>query len=302
MTLYGASEFLSHLDLLRTVAITGGKGSGKDLISFELSDYFLNRGYKFASNQNNVWQDDLYIKEYWDSERLKKFRSSFIRIGNKPARMVRVDMRIEQICFGLETEERFEPVEIKGDELLDLKESYGYDDQGFYYLRPNVRNMVLVLTEGGRYLRRWKYFEDMYEFTRKTNNYILIPSIKLPHVDLCEMILINVFPFVQYTGMNGGVWYWYIGGQGLMKPKSGAFVHVPNPNKYGIYDTNDLSKSPTEAIKAFSRQIRLIQEEEYNRDFLSTLGDIVEGGDDSGLANFARTIERASLSLPRGKT
>ena len=49
--------FLSQFDLLRTVAITGAKGSGKDLLAMELAEYYLRKGYKFAANQRCVWNE-----------------------------------------------------------------------------------------------------------------------------------------------------------------------------------------------------------------------------------------------------
>jgi hypothetical protein len=134
----------------------------------------------------------------------------------------------------------------------------------------------------------------MYEFTRKTDNYIFIPSIRLPHVDLCELVVVNIFPFKQFFGTNGGVWYWTISGQGLARAKNGWFIHIPN--EYGIYDTGDLSDSPTAAITAFTRQIQFIQETQYKRDGLSVLEGFSEGAEIDGLATIARSLERSALS------
>jgi len=58
--LIGASPFLSQVDLLRTVAVTGAKGSGKDLLCCELAEYYLNQGYRYATNQNCVWNDNMF--------------------------------------------------------------------------------------------------------------------------------------------------------------------------------------------------------------------------------------------------
>lgn len=294
MSLFLASDFLSHLDLLRTCVISGGKGTGKDLLSFELSKYYLNRGYRFASNQDNVWNDPLYKKVYLTEDQWRKKFSQFGYDDKGAYRYRRRDNTFIRLLTGADVEDSYIKQYLQYDEQLEIAQSYGKDQDGYYFLMPDVTRRVLVLTEGGRYLRNWKYFENMYEFTRKTDNYILIPSIRLPHVDLCEMIVVNILPFRQYVGTNGGVWYWTISGQGLAKPKNGWFIHIPN--EYGIYDTGDLSDSPTAAITAFTRQIQHIQETQYKRDPLSVMEGFSSDTDMDGLATIARTLNRAAVS------
>jgi hypothetical protein len=293
-----ASEFLSHLDMLRTCAITGGKGTGKDLLAFELSKYYLRRGYRFTSNQRTVWSDPLYIKERMSDEKWQSIKSDFVWDAEKGwCKKIKRDRSFDFLMFGdasILANPLYDLVPLRYDELLEFSQNYGHDDEGFYYWRPDVRHRVLILSEGGRYLRAWKYFENMYEFTRKTDNYIFIPSIRLPHVDLCELIVMNIFPFKQFLGINGGVWYWYIGGQGIAKPKKGVFVHIPT--EYGLYDTKDLSDSPTSAITAFTRQIQYIAKTEYQRDSVSILDGFGSGDELDGLASIARSLERSALS------
>lgn len=296
--LFGASDFLSHLDLLRTCAITGGKGTGKDLISFELSRHFLSRGYRFTSNQRTVWSDPLYKKVRLSPEEWKQKISRFGQDEKgRWYRLVPVDMSFQYLMAGTrQIEQVYERVFLRPDEMIEFAQTHGFDDQGYFYWQPDVQHRVLVISEGGRYLRAWKYFENMYEFTRKTDNYVLIPSIRLPHVDLCELVVMNVFPFKQFFGTNGGVWYWYISGQGIAKPKSGVFLHVPSPKEYGLYDTKDLSDSPTATITAFTRQIQHIQETQYKRNGLSILEGFSSGDELDGLATIARSLERSALS------
>jgi len=295
--LFLASDFLSHLDLLRTAAITGGKGTGKDLLAFELAQYYLRRGYRFTSNQRTVWSDPLYKKRRLRDDAWNKKRGSYELDPVKGwYKNIPVDTSFDALMaphLG-EIEPRYERRYLRPDEMLEFSQTHGRDGDGYYFWEPDVTKRVLILSEGGRYLRAWKYFENMYEFTRKTDNYILIPSIRLPHVDLCEMIVMNVFPFKQFFGTNGGLWYWYIGGQGIAKPKSGVFIHVPT--QYGLYDTKDLSDSPTQTITAFTRQIQFIQETSYNRDGLSILDGFSDGNELDGLATIARSLERSALS------
>ena len=60
MALYGASSFLADYDLLRTICLAGPKGSGKDMVAAEIAMYYLDRGYKYFSNQLCVWNDTPY--------------------------------------------------------------------------------------------------------------------------------------------------------------------------------------------------------------------------------------------------
>lgn len=294
MALYMASDFVSHLDLLRTAAVTGGKGTGKDLLCFELSQYYLRRGYRFTSNQRTVWSDPLYQKKRLTLEQWNAKKESY-KIDEKGwYKLVPQDMSFDRLMLGDDVQQRYSKVYMKPDEMMEFGQTHGKDDKGYFYWMPDVTKRVLILSEGGRYLRAWKYFENLYEFTRKTDNYIFIPSIRLPHVDMCELIVMNVFPFKQFFGTNGGVWYWYISGQGIAKPKNGVFIHVPK--EYGLYDTKDLSDSPTETITAFTRQIQYIQETSYGRNGLSIMDGFSSGDELDGLATVSRTLERAALS------
>lgn len=294
--LWKADTFLAQVDLLRTVAITGAKGTGKDLLAFELSQVYLEKGYKFASNQRSVWNDPLYNIERLTPEQWQQETARY-QVDQKGVYEIVERKELSgflSLVFG-DDQKVTKRRDLTDKDIYEFTQIYGKDDQGFYRRVPDVFHRAMVITEGGRYLRKWVYFENMYEFTRKTDNYIFIPSIRLPHVDLCELVCINVFPFKFITGRPGGVFYWYVGGSGISKPISGWFVHFPKD--IGIYDTKDFSTSPTEVIEWFTRQIDDTQRNQYGRDGLSQMASGSSSDEQDSIANYARQIERASLSL-----
>lgn len=293
--LINAGTFLAQLDLLRTCAITGGKGTGKDLLAFELSRYYLDQGFKFSTNQNSVWNDPLFTIKRLSFDEWQKIVSNY-KIDTKGV-YSEVPQAVDfmKLFFNDDTpnvKKRYYTEK----ELNDLAVVYGKDDDGYFVRVPDMKRRVMVLSEGGRYLRKWAYFENLFEFTRKTDNYIFIPSIRLPHVDLCELVCINVFPLKLIFGIPGGLFYWYVSGAGLAKPIFGLFFHYPTD--IGVYDTNDLSTSPTESIEWFTRQIDDIQKTGYGRDGIQAMVSQSSTTEQDDLATYARQIERASLSLP----
>lgn len=242
MTLYHANEFLAHLDSYRICSITGFRGSGKDLLAFELSRYWLDRGYMFYSNQRAVWNDSL----------------TRLAVGDEQAHIVTQDQRGEMISWVYE-----------------------------------VSHRVYVLSEGGRYLRKWAYFENMFEFARKMDVYILIPSVRIGHEDLAQLLVYPVIPFRTYLGTDGGVWYWTVD-TGLNKKYGGWFIHIPKD--IGVYDTDDLSENTNVVINAFAQEVER-RNKKYGRDELLKVDGFEEAPDEEYQASIARKIQQAALSL-----
>jgi hypothetical protein len=59
----GGQELFNDLKLYRLVSIVGFRGAGKDLLASEMSKPFLEKGYKFYSNQLHIWNDRLYVSD-----------------------------------------------------------------------------------------------------------------------------------------------------------------------------------------------------------------------------------------------
>lgn len=247
MTLYNANEFLAHLDSYRIASITGFRGSGKDLLAFELSRYWLDRGYMFYSNQRAVWNDPLYR----------------VAIGDEEADLIKVDQRGEPIDY------------------VNM-----------------VRHRVYNLSEGGRYLRKWAYFENMFEFARKFDIYVLIPSVRIGHEDLAQLLVYPLIPFRTYLGMDGGVWRWSVD-TGLNKKYGGWFIHWPN-NDFGLYDTEDLSENTNFVIEMFASEVKRTLKK-YGRDQLPEMEIFEETPDEEYQSAIARKLQQVALSLSSKK-
>lgn len=64
MTLLFSSGFFNELMENRTCYISGRKSTGKTLLSLEIAERFLRKGYRFVSNMSCVWNDDFYDENF----------------------------------------------------------------------------------------------------------------------------------------------------------------------------------------------------------------------------------------------
>jgi hypothetical protein len=115
---------------------------------------------------------------------------------------------------------------------------------------PWVWRKVFLLDEAGEDLRAWKYFTDLARFPRKFRNYIIIPSLRIPHEDLAQLIVWpdtmwrTVFPF-----WDGGLFHWQFD-NGFQSPPGGWFFYFPD-DVIGVYDTDDLGDTTQYVIQTF---------------------------------------------------
>lgn len=259
MTFYNADGFLAAFSVSRVCTITGAPGTGKTLMAFELAMPFLKDGYSLASNIQNVWQDPLYRS--WED---------YIPTSSIIVRWMKKNKASPK----------------------DAKDYFELPD-----VCPWVYRRYYPLDEAGRYLRAWKYFENLAQFPRKFRTYICIPSLRVPHADLASLLAICVVPFRQFLpfNMEGGLYYWQYDNGTTAVTLRGTFVYYA-PKTIGIYDTDDLSEVTDGLIQSFTAAIDLRQKE-YGRHGISALGNIAEDGDTEEQRRIANRIERAALSL-----
>jgi len=162
-----------------------------------------------------------------------------------------------------------------------------------------LKHSVIILDEGGRYLREWKFFEDLFEYARKFDNIILIPSTRIAHENLSEFICRPNLWLQRILPGKLNYWSYQIktGDHDII----GSFWYKPGET-IGVYDTFDVSRSPVYIIKAFSA---LIQSEAAKRGRSpDTVFSLVMGTETDGqsalLFNQAKTA-RALLSLSSKK-
>ena len=300
MTLWHADQFLANLDQLRTLVITGGKGTGKDVLASELAVHFLDKGYRFFSNQEHVWNDQPFEEEEVTPEQWEALRASFIldRSDHQIKRRV-LDYshaNIAKMLFDEEIPPITREVVLKPQDVQEFNDTYYRNSDGRLMHRvPKVKRMVIQLTEGGRYLRAWRYFENMYEMTRKTDNYIFVPSIRMPHEEMCEMVCECAFSFALLGFNGGGIWVWQVGGGNLRKALRGWFIHWPG--EVGLYNTMDYSSRPDEIIRWFTREI---EGSDVTRDEISRVASNSQDRAQGALeeqAAVARRLQNVAVSM-----
>lgn len=159
----------------------------------------------------------------------------------------------------------------------------------------DIRRRVCVLSEGGRYLREYKYFEDLFEFARKVKTIFFFPSTRPPHVDLQVLTLSPRFQFEEYFGFLGGVWRWSVS-DGYNKPQIGHFLFLPFGRYIGIYDTGDFTENPDKLLKAI-RQLIDVEQKKRGRDGISSMATTGEANEMDALISHQKRIEQYALSL-----
>lgn len=163
------------------------------------------------------------------------------------------------------------------------------------YMRPDIKRRVVVLSEGGRYLRKYEYFEDLTEFARKVDNYFLLPSKRAPHVDLLDLSVYPIVPFKQLLGIEGGVWGYTVE-TGFRKIKRGTFIFLPERDVIGVYDTKDFTETPNVLLEALRKYITADQKVR-GRNGLQTLGGLAVGADEDFQLAIARRAQQAFASV-----
>lgn len=260
--LLGASSLRAEIDYRRIVSIVGERGAGKDLLSHELAIPYLDRGYLYYSNQFSVWNDPLYVKLEGQTEiNAIKGITEHIEYKNGQAYI-----------------KRRGEVAMVSDNLL-----------------PIIRRRVVVLSEAGKYLREYKYFEDLLEYARKMKLYFFFPSVRESHADLMSLCIYPIFPFKPVFGFDGGVWGWWLD-TGYRKKKRGVFIFLPKRELIGVYDTSDYTENPNVLLECVRKEITLDQITR-GRNGLQAVEGIATGVDADHQTAIARRAEQLALSL-----
>lgn len=161
----------------------------------------------------------------------------------------------------------------------------------------DIRKRVCVLSEGGRYLREYKYFEDLMEFARKIKTVFFFPSDRPPHADLMRLHLAPVIRFEQVVGVLGGVWMWKVE-TGWSRPRTGQFTFLPGSKYVGVYDTQDFTENPDFLLQAVRDAIE-IDQRLRGRNGVQSVGGSAEVSEMDAQITFQKRIEQYTLSLPK---
>jgi len=273
--LFGHLGFLSEINRFWICSVVGEKGSCKDLLVTELAaENYLRYGWKFYSNQYHLFNDPLY----------KKISPYGVPVDWHTGMAVATVSGQSSLAQYLLTLPKDGLVNIPCDE-----------NQEFYI--PDVRRRVVSLTEAGRYLREYKYFEDLFEFARKVKNVFFFPSDRASHIDLMRLHCYPIVRFDQLFGFKGGLWGYNID-TGYTKRRTGKFIFLPTGKYTGVYDTEDFSESPDVLISAVRKEIE-IEQNKRGRNGLSAMGAVSGVEEMDALITYQRNIYQANLSLLR---
>lgn len=178
---------MAELYQTRIVCITGSLGSGKTLITHEISEPFLRDGYKFVTNFKSAWVDEPDM----------------------------IEMRE------------------KGDQV----------------------HAVVVVDEGGLYVRSFEDVKRLSSFARKLDMYILFSGKKLPHVDLQELRLYLWFDLWKNLRIPLRVWRYDVQID-VTKSYHGYLWQTGWWAFYGLYSTLDPGSDAEEILKWVDSWIR----------------------------------------------
>ncbi|KAA3645708.1 MAG: hypothetical protein DWQ07_12275 [Chloroflexi bacterium] len=163
---------------------------------------------------------------------------------------------------------------------------------------------VIIVDEGGLYLRTMKSVSDISSFARKLDCYLIFAGRRLPHEELCELILSPSYDFQRNWGLPFFRYKWTVNPQ-LTGRYSGWLFFAGRSGYFGIYDTVDPGDSAEVVVRYIERQTgRLFKH--YNRTY--DVQDVSGSGgydtaDEAGAhaASSARQIQNA-ISLLANQT
>lgn len=119
---------------------------------------------------------------------------------------------------------------------------------------------VYIVDEGGTYLRTGQSVNNFSRFLRKLDAYLIMPCVKLPHEDLCELVVSPSVNFYKHLGMKMKLWRWDY--ESRKKNYDGRFLQVNWDYLYGVYSSIDPGDFPEKIMRFL-----LAQTEELFRDY-----------------------------------
>lgn len=109
-------------------------------------------------------------------------------------------------------------------------------------------NTVILLDEGGWYIRTAKTISRLITFSGKIDCIWIIPGKKAPHLDVCDLTVELLFDFQKNFLIPIKLWRYTVQGA---RRYGGTFVQAFPQEYYGIYDTLDPGDYPEDILEAF---------------------------------------------------
>ena len=161
---------------------------------------------------------------------------------------------------------------------------------------------IVILDEGGIYVRTAKTVQKIHTFARKLDTYLMFAGRKLPHEDLQEFTCALWFDFQKHFLLPLKVYKWEVWkSQG--KRYSG-YIWVTGMEKYyGVYSTLDPGDFPGSIVATFEIWTKIFFDK-FGREY--KIQDVVDGENQNQeiIAEFGKLSREAqrSLSVPQRKT
>jgi hypothetical protein len=164
--------------------------------------------------------------------------------------------------------------------------------------RLDYDRVVLLVDEGGLWVRRATDAMKLAAYARKLGMIILFSGKKLPHPDLCDLQVQLLIDFWKNFLLPVSLWKWEYYPGGNVKPYGGVLVQALPWWYNSVYDTIDPGKPPEEVIAyAFSRAQALFSRYGYSLPGL----EVSETTDYRDLTRAAQAIDDAASRLARAR-
>lgn len=185
----------------------------------------------------------------------------------------------------------------RGYRLVSNVRSVWGDDWDRSLSADNSARTVLLVDEGGLYVRTMKTVSALTAFARKLDCYIILAGRRLPHEEMCELVVEPFFDFRRNLVVPAKLWRWT---QRMGKTYGGYFLQSGESGLYGTYDTVDPGDNPAELItlaEGWAQELFARYGRTYSlQDMASSGGDNIAGDAADSMAVSASRL-RDAVSL-----
>lgn len=152
---------------------------------------------------------------------------------------------------------------------------------------------VILIDEGGLYIRTMDTVGALVAFARKIDSYVLVSGRREPHEEMMNLSVFPWFDFKRNLGLPIRTWKWVQ--RGSKKMYGGLIWEMGWTGYYGVYNTVDPGDNPRklkETVEAWAGDLfRLYGHDEYE------LSDLERGGRDDVLIEAANSQARAAQEI-----
>jgi len=161
------------------------------------------------------------------------------------------------------------------------------------------RRAVVLVDEGGLYIRSMKSVSALAAFARKLDTYIIICGRREPHEEMCELVVAPRFDFRRNFLIPAWLWRWE--NRGARRPYGGHILEWGRSGLFGVYDTVNPGANPNRLLALVEGWARSLFERyglEYNlQDVAASRGDDVGASTVDEFARVAGSIRNAVAVL-----